>query len=329
MKKRMALVLSLLLLVLTLSGCGAKAPEKTEDDLVVRVGALKGPTSIGMVKLLDNAEKGTSEGKYSYQLAATADELTPLLLKGELDILAVPSNLGSTLYANSNGAVQVIAVNALGVLYITEKNGEEIASVSDLKGQTILATGKGTVTEYVLRYLLKQNGIDPDSDVTMEWKSENAEIVTQMATEDHAIAMLPQPYVTVAQGQVEGLAIALDLTKEWDALHNGSRLTTASVIVRKAFAQELPDAVKTFLKELKESVAYVTENVEESAGLVERFGITKAPVAKQAIPYCNLVCLTGNDMKTNLEAFLSILHEENPKAVGGALPAEDYYLIYE
>ena len=329
MKKWMVLILSLLLLLSTLSGCGAKAPAKAEDDLIVRVGALKGPTSIGMVKLMDDAGQGKSQGKYDFHLAAMADELTPLLLKNELDIIAVPSNLGSTLYANSTGAVQVIAVNALGVLYITEKNGEAIQNIPDLKGQTILATGKGTVTEYVLRYLLKENGLDPDSDVTLEWKSENAEIVTEMATMEHAVAMLPQPYVTVAQGQVENLRIALDLTAQWDALDNGSRLATASVIVRKAFAKEHPKAVENFLKELNESVTYVNENVEESAALCEQFGITKAPVAQKAIPYCNLVCITGNEMKTDLEAFLNILYEENPKAVGGAVPAEDYYLIYE
>ncbi len=328
MKRLICVCLILMLLVLALTGCAAKETP-AQEDVTVRLGGLKGPTSIGMVKLLSDAEHGTGTGRYEFQLAATADELTPLLLKGDLDIVAIPSNLGSVLYNNSNGAIQAVAVNALGVLYITEKGGEAIQSVADLKGQTILATGKGSVTEYVLDYLLKENGLVLGTDVNVEWKSENAEIVTEMTATQHAVAMLPQPYVTVAQGQVEGLRIALDLTKEWDALDNGSRLTTATVVVRKSFAEQHPEAVKNFLAELQASVEYVNTNLEEAAALVEQYGITKAAVAKTAIPYCNVVCLTGDGMKTNLSAFLNILYEENPKAVGGTLPAEDYYLTYE
>ena len=331
MKKFLSVVLCLVLAVSAFAGFGQGKgmAESGASPVTVRLGGLKGPTTMGMVKLLDDAENGFTENNYEFTMAASADELTPKFLKGELDILAVPANLGSVLYNNSNGAVRALAVNTLGVIYIVEKGGNEIQSLADLKGQTIYATGKGTTPEYALNYLLGQNGLDPESDVTVEWKNEPTEVVAKMATLDHAVAMMPQPFVTVASGQLEDFRIAVDMTEAWDALDNGSRFITAALIVRDAFAQENPEAVRTFLEEYAASTDYANSNPQEAGMLVEKYDIVKAPVAEKAIPFCNMVCITGNEMKSSLEGYLAILAEQNPKAVGGKLPAEDYYLIYD
>lgn len=320
-------MLAIIAVLTLLTGCGS-AKTDAYSSVSVRLGGLKGPTTIGMVKLLDDAEKGTTANSYEFTMAVTADELTPKLLKGELDILAVPANLGSILYNNSEGKVQMIAVNTLGVLYIVEKGGESVKSLSDLKGKTVYATGKGTTPEYALSFLLSRAGLKLDEDVSVEWKSEPTEVVAQMAVEDSAVAMLPQPFVTVAQGQLENLRIALDLTEEWDKLDNGSRLITSCLIVRKDFADEHPEAVKKFLEEYEASAKYVNENVGEAAALVEKYDIVKAPVAQKAIPFCNIVCIAGNEMKQAASGYLSVLFGQNPKAVGGKLPGEDFYLIY-
>ena len=357
MKKTAAWVLSLVLAVSALAGCGnsagkeTTAPETTKaaetetvketetetqteaqteaaaDDTTIRVGGLKGPTTMGMVKLLDDAENGTSGLSVDFTMAASADELTPKLLQGELDILAAPANLASVLYNKSEGKVQFAAINTLGVLYIVEKGEEGITSFADLKGKTIYATGKGSTPEYALNYLLTQNGVDPENDVTIEWKSEPTEVVSLLAGQESGIAMLPQPFVTVAKGQVEGLEVALDLTKEWEALDNGSMLITAGLIVRKAFAEEHPDALAAFLKEYEASTTYINEHVEEGAALVEKYDIVKAAVAKQAIPACNITYLDGEEMKAALSGYLQILFDQNPQAVGGAMPGDDFYLV--
>lgn len=357
MKKTAAWVLSLVLAVSVLAGCGnsagkeTTAPETTKaaetetvketetetqteaqteaaaDDTTIRVGGLKGPTTMGMVKLLDDAENGTSGLSVEFTMAASADELTPKLLQGELDILAAPANLASVLYNKSEGKVQFAAINTLGVLYIVEKGEEGITSFADLKGKTIYTTGKGSTPEYALNYLLTQNGVDPENDVTIEWKSEPTEVVSLLAGQESGIAMLPQPFVTVAKGQVEGLEVALDLTKEWEALDNGSMLITAGLIVRKAFAEEHPDALAAFLKEYEASTTYINEHVEEGAALVEKYDIVKAAVAKQAITACNITYLDGEEMKTALSGYLQILFDQNPQAVGGAMPGDDFYLV--
>lgn len=337
MKKILALLLALSLTAALCAGCGSTQEETQttdttntttqEEDVTIRLGGLKGPTSMGMVKLLADNDAGTTTNHYEFTMAGSADELTPKMLQGELDILAVPVNLGSVLYNNSDGAVQLLAVNTLGVIYLVEKGGQTVTDWASLKGQTIYATGKGSTPEYALNYLLEENGLDPAADVTIEWKSEPTEIVAQMAAQDHVIALLPQPFVTVAQSKFEDLAISMDLTEEWDKLDNGSQLITAGLVVRTEFAKEHPQAVADFLEEYNASTAYVNENVAEAAQLVEQYDIVEAAVAEKAIPYCNIVCITGQEMMTSVQGYFQVLFDQNPQSVGGTLPGDDFYYL--
>ena len=301
------------------------------EETAVNVMALKGPTAMGMVQLMDNAEAGPVNGNsYTFTIAASADEVTPKLVQGEADIAAVPANLASVLYNNTEGQVQVLAINTLGVLYIVE-NGDSVQTVSDLAGKTIYASGKGSTPEYALNYILSENGIDPETDVTIEWKSEHSECVAALASDENGIAMLPQPFVTTAQTQNENLRIALDLTEEWDALQadaeTPSALLTGVVVVRTAFAEEHPEAVNAFLDSYRESVDYVNANVTDAAALIEKYDIVTAAVAEKALPYCNITFIEGSEMQEKLSGYLNVLYEQNPTSVGGALPADDFYYI--
>lgn len=325
MKKMMRTILAMMLaaaMMLALVSASAEEQEK----VTVRLGGLKGPTSMGMVKLLEDQEKGETANKYEFTMAGSPNDLTPALLKGELDILAVPVNLGAVLYQKSEGQVQLAAVNTLGVLYIVEKGGETVQTLEDLKGKTLYATGKGSTPEYALAYLLAQKGMDINTDLTVDWKSEHTEVVAQMALEETAVALLPQPFVTVAAGQVENLRVALDLTKEWDSLDNGSQLITGGLIVRKAFAEEHPEALAAFLEEYAASTAYTNEQPAEAAQLIEKYDIIKAAVAEKAIPFCNIVCITGEEMQQIAEGYFRTLYDQNPAAVGGEMPDEAFYL---
>ena len=346
MKKLISIILTLAFIISLLAGCAATAPEAETGDTAaetvtedkneneteaeaqakpaVRIAGLKGATSIGMVKLLDDDERGAARNDYEYTLAGTADEITPKFIKGELDIIAVPVNLAAVLYGKTGGGVEMLAVNTLGVTYIVE-NGNKVHDWRDLKGKTVYATGKNAVPEYALRYLLAQNGLDPDKDVKIEWKSEPTEIVAMMTADSDIIAMLPQPYVTAARGQVEELRVALDMTESWDALEKDSRLITAGVIVRREFAEQHPDAIANFLADYRASTKFVNAEPTAAAALVEKYGIIKAAVAEKAIPECNIVCITNDEMKTALEGFLKVVYDMEAKAVGGELPKDDFY----
>ncbi len=287
----------------------------------MRVVALKGPTAMGLVKLMEDDKEA---GAYKFDIIAAVDEVAPLLVKGEADVACVPANLASVLYNNTEGAVQVLAVNTLGVLYIVE-SGESVQSVADLKGKTIFASGKGATPEYALNFILSQNGIDPEKDVTIEWKSEHAECLGALTAEAGAIAMLPQPFVTTALMKAEGLRVALDLNAEWDKLGVESSLLTGVAVVRKAFAEEHPDAVNAFLDGYKASVEWVNANTAEAAALIGGLDIVPEAVAAKALPACNITFIEGEEMKAKLSGYLGVLLDANPKAVGGKLPEDDFY----
>ncbi len=317
MKRNVIIVVSVIIMIMALSaGCAKKNAADTEK---MKIGGLKGPTTMGLVQIAENSEK------YEFKMAAAADEITPLLLKGELDAAAIPANLAAALYAKSEGALKVIAVDTLGVLYIAEKGGNDIQKISDLKGKTIYATGKGTTPEYCLKYLVSRAGVDPEKEVKIVWKSEPSEVVAELAANDKGIAMLPQPFATVAATQLENFRIAIDMNKEWDALENGSRMVTAVIVARKDFIEKNPRKTEEFLKDFEKSVDFVNNNTDEASQLIEKYGIVKAAIAKKALPFCNIVSLTGAEMKTALSGYLQILFEQNPASVGGKMPADDFY----
>ena len=340
MKKLTSMLLALAL-VLSLAACGGAAsssvassaasseavPEAASEAAsseeakklsttdALRIAGLKGPTTMGLVNLLSMEEDGTASMDYDLQLYGAADEIVPLLMKGELDMAAIPANLAATLYQKTEGGIQAVAVNTLGVLYVVEKGGDTIQSMADLAGRTILSTGKGTTPEYVLRYLLNANGIDPDKDVTIEYYSEATEVTAQMANTEDAIAVLPQPYVTAAGLQDDTLRVAL---------------ITGVTVVRKEYAEEHPDVVAAFLTDYAKSVEAANTDLDGTAALCEEQGVVaKAAIAKKALPNCNIVCLTGDELKTNASAYLQVLFDADPKAVGGAMPGDDFYWTAE
>lgn len=322
MKKFVKLLSSLLIGMALMTGCGA---QKDAQPSAVNVIALKGPTAMGLVGFMDGAEAGRiTDHEYHFEIAAAADEVTPKLVQGQVDIAAVPANLAAVLYNNTEGSVQVLAVNTLGVIYIVE-SGDTVSDISDLKGKTIYASGKGATPEYALNYILAQNGIDPEKDLTIEWKSEHAECLSALMAQENAIAMLPQPFVTTAQTKSDKIRVALDLTQEWDRIGTDSALLTGVVVARKEFVDANPAAVEAFMEHYAESVAFVNENVEDAAALIEKYDIVPAAVAKKAVPDCNIVFITGDEMKQKLSGYLRVLMEQNPKSVGGALPGDDFY----
>lgn len=304
----------------------ASGTQGSTQKIDIKVAALKGPTAIGLVEVMDNAKKGTASNNYEFTIAGSADEFTADLLKGDIQIAALPCNAAATLYNKSNGKITVLGINTLGVLYVLD-TGDSVQSVTDLKGKTIYITGKGTTPEYTLRHLLSAAGIDPDKDVDIQFKSEATEVAALMQKGDgEVIAMLPQPYVTTVTSTVSGARIALDVTAEWEKLEGSdSTVVTGVIVANTQFANENPQALQAFLAEYEHSVKYVNENVEAAANLVEEFDIFKAAVAKVAIPYCHITLVTGSDMKTKVGKYLGVLYGENPSSIGGAMPGDDFY----
>ncbi len=315
MKKVFSLLLALCMMF-TLSTAFAQP--------VARVAGMKGPTAMGMVKMMQD-DAGEA---YDFSVIVAIDEINTKLVKGELDIAAVPANVASVLYNKTQGKIQVLAINTLGVLYMVE-NGDSVQTIDDLRGRTIYSAGKGATPEYALNYVLSVNGIDPASDVTIEFKSEQAECLSALLATPGSVAMMPQPFVTTAQAKAEGIRVALDMNEEWarvqEGAENPSAMITGVVVARSEFVQSQPEAVNAFLDSYKVSVAFTNEHVEEAAAIIAAYDIIPEGVAKKAVPHCSIVCIEGAEMQTKLAGYLNVLFEQNPAAVGGALPNDDFY----
>ena len=304
---------------LLLWGCGSR------EQGTVRVGSLKGPTSLGLLFMMDKAEKGETASAYEFQMAVGAEELLALMAKGELDIALVPANVAAVFYQRTEGGVRVIDINTLGVLYVVTGSGD-VGSVADLEGRTIYLTGKGATPEASLKYILGQNGL-AEGDYTLEYKSEATEVAAVLAEHPEAVGLLPQPFATAAMMQNQELEAVLDMNGEWESLTGAAGgMVTGVTIVRKEFLEEHEEEVREFLKEHGESAAAVNSDPQTGASLAAAAGIVaKEEIARQAIPLCNITCITGEEMKEMLEGYLRVLEGFDKELVGGSLPEADFY----
>lgn len=329
--KTLSVILASMLLISVLASCNYKngdvssTPVKTEKT-DINVAVLKGPTALGMLKLMDDDKNDKAANDYEFQVLTGPDQINPGIANKSIDIAAVPTNLAAKLYKVTEKNVSIIAVNTLGVLSILT-NGVEVNSIEDLRGKTIYASAPGSTTEYALSYVLEQSGLEIGKDVFVEYKSEHAELATLVVKGDVKIAMLPQPFVTQVTTKNANVKIALDLSKEWKKLPNNSEneLVMGCLIVRNDFLKENKAAVDAFLAEYAASTNYANDKVKETAQLSGDFEILDAAVVEKALPYCNITYIDGEDMKKSVSAYLNTLLVANPVSIGGALPADDFY----
>lgn len=337
-KRAVCLGLSVLMASLMLAGCSQdKTPDKdnstgsnVNEAIDIRMAVIKGPTGVGAVNLWANQDEGTASNRYTIETVTAPDAAVSKIASGDVDVAAVPTNAAAALYAKTNGNVQVLAVNTLGVLYMME-NGETIQSVADLKGKTIYSTGQGANPEYVLNYILEKNGLTPGKDVTIKFVTENDELAALMIKGDASIAMVPEPLVTTLKSKKATLRTALNMTEEWDNVADGkSSLMMGCIVARKDFVAAHPDGIRTFLQEYEASIERANAMRPETAKLCKKYGIIDdEAVAENAIVGCNLVYMEGEKMKTQLSGYLGVLMDANAKSIGGKLPDDAFYYLGE
>lgn len=299
------------------------APE-LDSELPVNVMVLNGTTGFGMAKLISDASTGNAALNYSFSVESDASAVTAALISGDCDLAALPTNAAATVYNKTEGGVQALAVNTLGVLYLVV-NGEAltISSLAELEGMTVYVPAQNPT--FIFKAITSAAGVNVTIDNTY---AQPADLRTALAASEVDIAVLPEPMVTIAESANESLITALDLTAEWDAVQPTGSLMQGCVVASAAFAQEHPEALAAFLEEYEASIAYLTDSPEEAVALIEQTGVfTNAAVAQKAIPNCNVCFVAGEEMKSSLSAFFEILYGLDPAAVGGAVPGEDFYFL--
>lgn len=309
-------LLPVLLAMLMLTVCAVAEP--------VSVYALKGPTGIGMSYLMDDADS------YTFTLAGAADEIVAAVASGSADIAACPTNLAATLNVKTNGGVQLLALNTLGVLHVVTSD-PTITSIDDLAGRKVYATGQAGVPEYAIDYILTQNGLK-DS-VELEYLAEHSELATLLASGEAEIGILPEPHVTSVLMQNENMRAALDVTALFDeaakkAGNEDMVLTMGCVLVRREFAEQNPDKLNAFLDAYAESVQLVNADPAAAGEKVQAHGVMpKAAVAAKAIPNCHITFVEGEAMRAQVEPLYELLFTANPKSIGGQMPGDDFYYV--
>lgn len=338
--KKMTAALLTAAILIAAAGCqsGQKKDETTTTaapKVAISIATLKGPTGMGMVKLMKNNEDGAAANNYTFAVESDPTVIGPMLIKGDVDIAACPLNMAAALYnktkatAETKDDVQLLAINTLGVLYVVE-NGSAVTGISDLKGKTIFASGQGATPEYILNYILTSNGFDPNKDVTIEYKAEHSELATLAVSGQAAICVLPEPFVTTVLSKNKDLRVALDLTQEWDKIGKAAgketTLAMGALVVRTDFAKQNPAAIQAFMQEYKASVDFVNANRDEAAALIaEKEIIPSLELAKSAIPRSSLTFISSTEMKTIALQNFQVLFDANKVSVGGAIPPDEFF----
>jgi NitT/TauT family transport system substrate-binding protein len=335
---RILAVLLALSSLFLLASCKPEQPNNNNENnntavdknLQVNVTVLSGTTGFGMAPLMQSHADGKASLNYNFKVEADATNVNAALINGSVDIAALPTNAASVVYNKTGGAIQLLAINTLGVLYLLD-NGNNITSFEDLKGKTVAAPAQNPT--FIFKYLCEKNGLkvgnvgDTDADVIIDnGYTSPAELQANVAAGNVTLAVLPEPLVTIVKSANADVKVAMDLTTEWNKVSPKNSLVQGCIVVRKEFAEQHPAEVAAFLAEYEASVNFLTANVAEAAEMVAAQGIfAKAPVAAKAIPNCNVCFMAGAEMKTAMSAFLEIMMGVQPSSIGGKLPADDFY----
>ena len=343
--KKFTRIIAVLLVVATVFALGAcKGNDDDAKPEQVKVGVLSGATGMGAVKIAkDNVGTEDEPADYSIKFYGTNEVSNVFndVIKGELDIAALPINAAAQLFKQSNGKVEIIAINALGVLSIVGKT--ELTSITELAGQTIYAPASGT-PRFILKYILQQNGltvVESETDalgatgVRVLYETDGAAVKAKYDAQNSAgtpcFALLPEPAATAALVSNNTNKLVFDVNAEWNKVCD-TKLVQGVLVANKDFASKNKDAVEKFLKDYKASVDFVnnTENADAAAALMVEYSLVPAaPIAKKAIPKANIVCEVGSGMKTDAKAMIDVLFTIAPASVGGEKPADAFYGIYD
>lgn len=314
-----------LVLLLAVASCG-KA--KVDTELEIKVSVLNGTTGFGMAKLMNDAADGKAALNYQFSVETDATLITAALIKGEIDIAALPTNAASTIYNKTEGGVQVLAINTLGVLYVVE-NGNTVSSLADLEGKTIYCPAQNPA--FIFEAICKKAGVN----VTIDTKyAQAANLMSTVASAtEPMIAVLPEPVLTIAMNKNPDLRVALDLTEEWNAAVGSSSLVQGCIVARTEFVEAHKNEIDKFLEEYSASIAFLCEDIDAAAKAVVTAGVYTNPqgedaaiaIVKKAIPKCNVAFLADDELKASLSEFLYVMHKIAPASVGGKLPLDDFY----
>lgn len=329
--KRIIALLMAAALILALAACGSEAEntgtvvtESTTSDereVKTQVAALFGPTGMGLAKLKEDRGYG-----YTVEYYSDPQEVVPLIVQGKVDIAALPLNLAANLYKKTQGGIQILAINTLGILHVLQRGDKTVKSIADLKGKTIYATGEGATPQYTLDYILEKNGLDPKTDVNIVYLSTHGELATKAAEGGVDLCVLPEPFASKVVFEHEEWSEVLDITEEWNKV-SSAKLALGCIVARREYVEKNPDIISEFMTFNEVSVNWVNSSISAGYLLIKHGYFEDYDLAMATIPGCNIVFISGEEMKSIAEENFAVLYEAAPESVGGSVPDEGIYYL--
>ncbi len=261
---------------------------------------------------------------------ATPDVMRALVVGGDSDVTAVPSYVAANLF-NRGVDIRLAAITVWGLLWVIGPDGMP-ADWEQLRGKTVMVPYANDMPDLVFRRLAAANGLDPDTDMKIEYYAQPPEVVGRLVAGQGTYAVLPEHVATLAlltaNDAGRNLGRMFDLQQEWAKITGGSaRIPQAGVIVTAKLADERPDVVGALLDALDASIDRVNAAVPaDVAALAVASGLPE-PVVRQVVERLNLDMVPADEARAELERFFSELAELSPEIIGGQSPGEDLYLV--
>jgi NitT/TauT family transport system substrate-binding protein len=295
-----------------------------EAQTAVTVYGLKGPSGVGMIRLFEQPPRYAG-ADIRVEALAQADLMAAKFISGEAKVGVLPPN-GAAKIASAGKRIQVAAVLGTGMLSLLTSD-PNIRQIEDLRGKTVEVAGQGSTPDYVFRKILLAKKIQPDKDLKLSYALATPEIAQSLIAGRVSIALLPEPFATMARSGKPDLRQVADIQQEWTRAGGNGNYPMTVLVVDADFAANQPALLRTILNSVKSSIEWVTAHPAEAGALAEKHGMgLRAQAASAAIPRSNYVFIPAAEARPSLDALYRAFLEFSPASIGGKLPADNFYL---
>ena len=333
MKKKLSLILFVILAMLTFVGCGNNSnPQVNEiidgnvESKEVSLVVPDGLPAISIAKIIKEKPEVKKGYTVNYTIEQSSETLVTSVMKSEPDIAIVPSNVAATAFNKTEGAYEIAGTVGWGSFYIGSTNATQ--TIEDLKGKEVYNIGKGLTPDIITRTILKDKGIDPDTDINFSYVDGVNELAPIILAGKTEYAVIPEPALSTVQSKNENFNIMLDLNEEWKKINNSEYgYPQATIIVKKELVEKDKEFVENLLNKVKESTEWAYSDKETLGAYCEEIGISaKKPIIVKAIDRSNIKYVGIKDSYKEYETYFEKLYSFDPKTIGGKIPDESIFM---
>jgi NitT/TauT family transport system substrate-binding protein len=293
-----------------------------QEELVIY--GLRGPSGVGMIRLFEEPPV-LPNTKVTVEALAQANLMAAKFIAGEAKIGILPPDTAAKIAASGGIGLQAAAVTGMGMLSLLSADGA-VQRIEDLKGRSVEVAGQGATPDYVFRKILLSKGLRPDTDVIFGYSLAYPEIAQALIAGRLSLAMLPEPFATMARAGNPALQPVGSIQDEWAGATGTGNFPMTVLVVDAEWAGAHRPALAAVLERLKASIEWVVSNPSEAGALVEKHDLgLRAPVVAAAVPRSNYVYITAAEARPALESLYGAFLEFAPQSIGGTLPPDSFY----